>query len=96
VIDTSQPATDSIEYVATDSVGLTATSTRTIVIEPATSATTTRSANACYASKILRRVFFHPISKMLFELSGSAYPTLGSQPRHHRGFFPFNQCICVF
>ena len=38
VIDTSQVATDTIDYVATDSAGLTATSTRTVIIEAATSA----------------------------------------------------------
>lgn len=37
-IDTSQVATDTIDYVATDSSGLSATSTRTILIEPASSA----------------------------------------------------------
>jgi hypothetical protein len=37
VIDTSAPATDTIDYVATDGAGNTATSTRTVVIEsPAT------------------------------------------------------------
>jgi hypothetical protein len=35
VIDTSQVATDTIQYVATDQNGLTATSTRTVIIEPA-------------------------------------------------------------
>jgi hypothetical protein len=35
VIDTSEVATDAIDYVATDDTGLTATSTRTILIEPA-------------------------------------------------------------
>ena len=47
IIDTSEVATDTIDYVATDSAGLTATSTRTILIEPvapsaaATTTTTT-------------------------------------------------------
>jgi hypothetical protein len=36
VIDTSQAATDTIDYVATDQNGLTSTSTRTIIIEAAT------------------------------------------------------------
>jgi len=35
VLDTSQVATDIIDYVATDQDGLTATSTRTVIIEPA-------------------------------------------------------------
>jgi hypothetical protein len=35
VIDTSEVATDTIDYVATDDTGLTATSTRTVLIEPA-------------------------------------------------------------
>ena len=34
-IDTSAAATDTIDYVATDQNGLTATSTRTVFIEPA-------------------------------------------------------------
>jgi hypothetical protein len=33
VIDTTQVATDTIDYVATDPAGLTATSTRTVLIE---------------------------------------------------------------
>jgi LysM repeat protein len=37
VIDTSQAATDTIDYVVTDGTGLAATSTRTVVIEAATS-----------------------------------------------------------
>jgi hypothetical protein len=36
VLDTSAVATDTIDYVLTDPTGLTATSTRTILIEPAT------------------------------------------------------------
>ena len=35
MIDTSKVATDTIDYVATDPSGLTATSTRTVIIEPA-------------------------------------------------------------
>jgi hypothetical protein len=35
IIDTSSQATDTIDYVATDSTGLTSTSTRTVLIEPA-------------------------------------------------------------
>jgi hypothetical protein len=34
-IDTSAAATDTVQYVATDQNGLTATSTRTVIIEPA-------------------------------------------------------------
>jgi hypothetical protein len=37
VIDTSAAATDTIDYVATDNAGNTATSTRTVVVEAATS-----------------------------------------------------------
>jgi hypothetical protein len=33
VLDTTQAATDTIDYVATDQNGLTATSTRTVIIE---------------------------------------------------------------
>jgi hypothetical protein len=33
VVDTSQAATDTIDYVATDQSGLTSTSTRTVIIE---------------------------------------------------------------
>ena len=35
VIEMSAPATDTIDYVATDPTGLTATSTRTVIIEAA-------------------------------------------------------------
>jgi hypothetical protein len=45
VVDTSLPATDTIDYVVTDQNGLTATSTRTILIEaPAVTAETTTEA----------------------------------------------------
>jgi hypothetical protein len=37
LIDTSQVATDTIDYVANDTCGNTSTSTRTVVIEAATS-----------------------------------------------------------
>ncbi len=40
VIDTSQPATDTINYVATDQNGLTSTSTRTVLIEAAAAPST--------------------------------------------------------
>jgi hypothetical protein len=45
VLDTSEAATGTIDYVATDGAGLTSTSTRTVIIEPATvpaAATTTK------------------------------------------------------
>jgi len=35
VLDTSQVATDTIDYVAADQTGLTSTSTRTVLIESA-------------------------------------------------------------
>jgi hypothetical protein len=41
VIDTSGVATDTIDYVATDSSGNTATSTRTVLIEAATATSST-------------------------------------------------------
>jgi Bacterial surface protein, Ig-like domain len=34
-IDTTEAATDTIDYVATDQSGLTATSTRTVIVQPA-------------------------------------------------------------
>ena len=37
VLDTSAVATDTIDYVATDTAGLTSTSTRTILIDPVAS-----------------------------------------------------------
>jgi hypothetical protein len=40
VIDTSELATDTIDYVATDDGGLTATSTRTVLIEATRAAST--------------------------------------------------------
>ena len=39
VIDTSAAATDTIDYAATDNAGNTATSTRTVIVEAATSTT---------------------------------------------------------
>ena len=39
VIDTTQAATDTIDYVATDQTGLTSTSTRNVIIEAPASAT---------------------------------------------------------
>jgi hypothetical protein len=44
-IDTSQPATDTIQYVATDQSGLAATSTRTVIIEAANPAATSTPSN---------------------------------------------------
>jgi hypothetical protein len=41
VLNTSQIATDTIDYVATDQNGETATSTRTVIIEAAKAATST-------------------------------------------------------
>jgi hypothetical protein len=40
VLDTSEFATDTIDYVATDTDGLTATSTRTAIIEAAANTAT--------------------------------------------------------
>ena len=39
VIDTSQVATDTIDHVATDTWGNTATSTRTVIVEVASAST---------------------------------------------------------
>jgi hypothetical protein len=36
VLDTTEAATDTVQYVATDPNGLSATSTRTIIVDPAT------------------------------------------------------------
>jgi hypothetical protein len=41
LIDTSQVATNTIDYVATDTWGNTSTSTRTVIIEAATASTST-------------------------------------------------------
>jgi hypothetical protein len=41
VIDTTEVATDTIDYVVTDQSGLTATSTRTVLVEAVTAATST-------------------------------------------------------
>jgi hypothetical protein len=46
IIDTSQPATDTIDYVATDGAGNTSTSTRTVLIQAASSAATSAAAEA--------------------------------------------------
>ena len=40
-LDTTQAATDTIAYVATDQSGLSATSTRTVIIDPTNSAAAT-------------------------------------------------------
>ena len=45
LIDTSQVATDTIDYVATDTWGNTATSTRTVIIDAATSIAPTAGAS---------------------------------------------------
>jgi hypothetical protein len=46
VLDTSAAATDKIDYVANDGQGLTSTSTRTVIVEPATVPPPASSANA--------------------------------------------------
>lgn len=46
VIDTSSVATDTIDYVATDTDGLTATSTRTVIIDTVASTVTASSTDA--------------------------------------------------
>jgi hypothetical protein len=46
VIDTSAIATDTIDYVATDTYGTTATSTRTVLIEAASSAASSTQATS--------------------------------------------------
>jgi hypothetical protein len=51
VIDTSQVATDTIDYVATDTTGLTATSTRIVVIEAVPAPTVTPSASTASSTE---------------------------------------------
>jgi phage tail protein X len=46
LIDTSQVATDTIDYVATDTWGNTATSTRTVIIDANPNVATTSPSNA--------------------------------------------------
>ena len=46
IIDTSQVATDTIDYVATDTWGNTATSTRTVIIEASPSIVPTNAASS--------------------------------------------------
>jgi hypothetical protein len=43
VIDTSEAATDTVQYVATDQTGLTATSTRTLIVQPPATSNSSRS-----------------------------------------------------
>jgi len=50
VLDTSAVATDTIDYVATDSAGNTATSTRTVIVEVSTSTDTTTNATSTDAA----------------------------------------------
>jgi hypothetical protein len=49
-IETTQAATDTIDYVATDQNGLTATSTRTVIIEAAPSIVPTDDASTTATS----------------------------------------------
>jgi hypothetical protein len=49
-IDTSQVATDTVQYVATDTNGLTATSTRTVIIEASPSIVPTDDASTTAAT----------------------------------------------
>jgi hypothetical protein len=49
-IDTSQVATDTIDYVVTDTDGLTATSTRTVIIEASPSIVPTDDASTTAAT----------------------------------------------
>jgi hypothetical protein len=49
-IDTSAVATDTIDYVVTDSQGLTSTSTRTVIVQPAAVPPPTSSADAIPAT----------------------------------------------
>jgi Domain of unknown function (DUF5011) len=65
VIDTSSVATDTIDYVATDSTGLTSTSTRTILIEPtavapATSPSAANTASSTEATNSAQYSHFDP------------------------------------
>ena len=46
LIDTSTAATDTIDYIATDQNGLAATSTRTVIVEPAAAPSIVPSADA--------------------------------------------------
>ena len=57
VIDTSQVATDTIDYVATDNAGLTATSTRTVIVEAAANTATATSTNAPIKPRLFACLF---------------------------------------
>jgi hypothetical protein len=52
-IDTTQAATDTIDYVATDSAGITATSTRTVIIAapPSPAGATTGAGNTASSTE---------------------------------------------
>jgi hypothetical protein len=50
VLDTSSEATDTIDYVTTDSAGLTSTSTRTVIVEAALSIIPTDAASTTSAT----------------------------------------------
>jgi hypothetical protein len=49
-LDTTEAATDTIDYVATDQSGLTATSTRTVIIEASPSIVPTNNASSAATS----------------------------------------------
>jgi Domain of unknown function (DUF5011) len=49
-LDTTEPATDTIQYGATDQNGLTSTSTRTVIVEPSLSPSIISDDNSAAAS----------------------------------------------
>ena len=54
VIDTSTTATDTVQYVATDQSGLTSTSTRTVIIDPAGQGSASINAKRSQFSRFLK------------------------------------------
>jgi hypothetical protein len=62
-VDTTQPATDTIDYVATDQNGLAVTTTRTVIIEAA--ATASRPTRKKHKSEYTSRDLETPLRKWL-------------------------------
>ena len=102
-IDTTQAATDTIDYVVTDQSGLTATSTRTVIVEPAQpssqAATSTSDTLTHDHSVILGRTSNQHCSNLNRSIMLSWAPAFGaglsyteppspSQPKPHAAFPP--------
>jgi hypothetical protein len=60
IIDTTQAATDTIDYVATDTWGNTATDTRTVIVQAAISSSSIQQSSAISSQPISRPASWGP------------------------------------